>query len=168
MISKRTSAFAAAVILIGSAVALASFLGSNSVADHLGTSGKTITQRNGSVSTSSLENRELAIFAQKDTSVTPAGICGTIDYKALRSISCNYIYRFKYEIKDPDGASWTTVLDVTEPDSRITNPTSGNYNTFSGAYSHANAIRGLITRATIWESSTDTSPMVFTYGISHP
>lgn len=168
----RLAAFAlGALACAGAIVAYAAIFGAQSVADLVGTEGTTMTMAGYTPyypgETEPEIEQGIDVFISRDDSTSPVGLTGTVDYRAMRGPAWNHIYRFKYEVKDPDG-SWTTVLLVTEPDVRITNPQSGAFNTFSSTYQHADMARGMSARATIWSSAIDTHPMVFSMGAEVP
>lgn len=165
--ARKLSLLAGVLCTAIAGLAIANVWGTTSVAEFVGTTGKTFTLEGAGV-VGGVRSQALDVFIQKDTSTTPAQIAGALAYRSRRDLTSCYIHRFKYEIKDPNVGSWTTVVDVTEPDSRIINPSTGTYNTFSDSFTHADAARGLVVRATVWESASDTNPNVLSAGWIEP
>lgn len=139
--------------------AMGGVFSASSIADLVGTSGKTITDR--TFNSSGARDREFSLFVKKDASASPAVLEGTVTYKAKVLDSsgsarpANAIYRIKVEVR-PSGGSWSMLMDATAPDARIS--ASGGDFVFADSFSGVTDLAdGGDYKCSVWSSSTSSA-----------
>ena len=157
---------AGVVLAIAATAAIASFFGSQTVADYLGTGGKTFETWGGpGAGANGVDLQHLTINAHKNPS---GGISGTVTLTADNSLSDLAIQRVRCEVRDPTvTGTWTVLSDVTAPDSRISN--SAPLNQFSDTFTFSDMTSGIEYRISIWDNAALPTPRyVYSSGYTHP
>lgn len=162
----RRGVLVGVVLAIAATGALAGFFGSPSVADYLGTGGKTYERFSGpGAGINGIDLQHLSITANKNSE---GGVSGTVTFTADNSLPSLCIQRVKCEVRDPSVTStWTLLSDVTAPDSRISNVAP--LNQFSDSFTFPDMLSGIEYRFSVWDDSSLPNPRwVFSAGYQHP